>query len=329
MKLVRSRDRILSILVTLCEGDIYDHNCTNCLPGYEGRHCERNPFLTIFRVLEIGRNISESFVSEFDFETLADLIEFIHLIERRIRLTSVQSSVIVCDSREVEEAINRNLLQTENDDRDLANKNLETSDALLSEAMDFIQNVSFILQRVAPLQTLLENATEQLEYHRGILARLNPRYIQKFVIPAADHAEHLSQQAIYLSNATQTASQFPLLAAKVYDDIINNIEGAELVAMQTYNTADRAFTSTRFDIKIKLFFFEKKSQMLIEEIVERKLDVENSQITLGKQKDIIENISDDIKLVLTSLMDFKTNMDVLPRSKPFITLFYPVIFKQK
>lgn len=57
----------------------------------------------------------------------------------------------------------------------------------------------FTFQKIPPLETLLSNATEQLEYHRGILARLNPRYIQKFVIPAAEHAEHISKQALYLS----------------------------------------------------------------------------------------------------------------------------------
>lgn len=44
-----------------------------------------------------------------------------------------------------------------------------------------------------------------------------------------------------LFSGTKIASQFPLLAAKVYDDIIDNIEAAEQVAGQTYSTADRAY----------------------------------------------------------------------------------------
>lgn len=50
-----------------------------------------------------------------------------------------------------------------------------------------------------PLQKLLENATEQVEHRRGILARINPRYIQKFVVPAIEHAEHIAKQAFYLA----------------------------------------------------------------------------------------------------------------------------------
>lgn len=37
------------------------------------------------------------------------LSDFIHLIERRIRLPSVKASVIVCDSREIEEEIHVSL----------------------------------------------------------------------------------------------------------------------------------------------------------------------------------------------------------------------------
>lgn len=44
-----------------------------------------------------------------------------------------------------------------------------------------------------------------------------------------------------LFSGTKIASQFPLLAAKVYDDIIDNIEAAEQTAGQTYSTADRAY----------------------------------------------------------------------------------------
>ncbi|GFV46525.1 laminin subunit alpha-1 [Trichonephila clavipes] len=266
-------------------------------------------------------NVSTFSYEEETLNNLTNLFsEFIHLIERKVRLTSVQSSVIVCDSREVEESINRNLLQAEND-RVLANQNLEKSTIMLAEALDFIQNVSFILDKVLPLQTLLENATEQLEYHRGILARLNPRYIQKFVIPAAEHAEHLSQQAMYLTNlfsATQVASQFPLLAAKVYDDIINNIEAAEQIAMQTYNTADRALyeadPKTPDSISNQAILLRRKSERLMQDAADLKLDVQAALMKLGKKKIILDKISDDIKLVLSSLEDFKENMDALPRN---------------
>ncbi|KAF8792889.1 Laminin subunit alpha-1 like protein [Argiope bruennichi] len=509
-----------------CEGDIYDHNCTNCLPGYEGKHCERcslgyygvptmpggscqpcncNPYGSLdrvcdrmtgqcycrrgiggrdctmcsarhiltdvgckscddecigpllndaeflkaisnyFHVLDVGLNISQNFEAEFDFETLADLMylrgrdinirgphlafnalevkedaeilyklldkiwtqisesvqhlqeqgsnlnfsnaavaerivfaemvleemkkrdideirqeveremrkasqiseavknaimnvstfsvdeekinnltklfsEFIHLIERKVRLTSVQSSVIVCDSREVEETINRNLIQVEND-RELANKNLEMSSTLLTEALDAMQNISYILEKVIPLQELLENATEQLEYHRGILARLNPRYIQKFVIPAADHAEHLSQQATYLSNlfsATKTASQFPLLAAKVYDDIINLVEGAEQVAKNAYTTADRAFYEAdpkiQDSISNQAIVLRKKSEMLLLRSNAVKEKVQGKQEILSKQRKTINQINEDIKLIVSSVADFKEDMDSLPRN---------------
>lgn len=57
----------------------------------------------------------------------------------------------------------------------------------------------FLLQAATPLQKLLENATEQVEHQRGILARINPRYIQKFVVPCSEHAEHIAKQSLYLA----------------------------------------------------------------------------------------------------------------------------------
>lgn len=52
-----------------------------------------------------------------------------------------------------------------------------------------------------------------------------------------------------LFSGTKIASQFPLLAAKVYDDIIDNIEAAEQIAGQTYSTADRAY----YEVNIIIF----------------------------------------------------------------------------
>lgn len=57
-------------------------------------------------------NVSTFSIDEERINNLTNLFsEFIHLIERKVRLTSVQSSVIVCDSREVEERINVRIIR--------------------------------------------------------------------------------------------------------------------------------------------------------------------------------------------------------------------------
>lgn len=63
------------------------------------------------QVSEAVKSAIMNFTSfEVEEETLMNLTnifsEFIHLIERSVRLTSVKSSVIVCDSRETEGKIN-------------------------------------------------------------------------------------------------------------------------------------------------------------------------------------------------------------------------------
>ncbi|XP_054719082.1 laminin subunit alpha-1-like [Uloborus diversus] len=225
------------------------------------------------------------------------LSDFIHLIERKIRLTSVKSSIMVCDNREIVANIH-----------------------LLADAEKFISNVSSILEEALPLQLLLENATQQLEHHRGILARVNPRYIQKFVIPAVEHAEHITQQAEYLQDlfsSSKIASQFPLLAAKVYDDIMDNIDGAEQVALQTYNSADRAYYEAepgrKDSISSQAVVFKKRSRQLKEEAEEQRLDVLAAQTSLERKLKVLKKISEDIKLVISSVDDFKKDINSLTK----------------
>ncbi|KFM68919.1 Laminin subunit alpha-2, partial [Stegodyphus mimosarum] len=247
------------------------------------------------------------------------LSEIIHLIERRVRLKSVQSSVIVCDGRELESKIYDNINLAENN-RNLAEASLQSSVVLLEEAKDFLANVSTILERALPLQMLLENATEQVEHHRGILARINPRYIQKFVIPAAEHADFISQQALYLSNlfsSTYKASQFPLIAAKVYEDIIDNIELAEQIAGNAYSAADRAYyevntgrknSLTRQGIEIKKISLDLKEDA--DNLKQYFLAV---QMALERRQKVINKTAEDINLVINSLTEFKEDIDALPR----------------
>nr|XP_042897336.1 laminin subunit alpha-1 isoform X3 [Parasteatoda tepidariorum] len=276
------------------------------------------------QILDAVQNVIMDFkvftAGEETLRSLSDLLtEFIHLIERRIRLTSVKSSVIVCEAREIEDKINNDISEGEKA-KNIAKENLEVSENLLVESENLLGNVSVILEKAMPLQALMENATEQLEHHRGILARLNPRYIQKFVVPAAEHAEHISQQALYLSNlfkSAQVASKFPLMAAKVYEDIIDNIESAVIAARKTLSDAQRTYNEAdpnfKNSISSQATILHKRSGKLTNQASMRMIEVKNLTDDIKKFKARIKKISDDIMHIVTSLAEFKDDIDVLPR----------------
>ncbi|UYV76876.1 LAMA2 [Cordylochernes scorpioides] len=96
----------------------------------------------------------------------------------------------------------------------------------------------------------LENATDTLEQHRSILARLNPEYHERYVLPAQRHADSLHKRAAQLAllfNATREVSEFPLRAAKIYQTIIDALDAAEQAAKRASLAADLAHKEVSSD----------------------------------------------------------------------------------
>ncbi|XP_035204465.1 laminin subunit alpha-1-like [Stegodyphus dumicola] len=178
-------------------------------------------------------------IAELD-TALADLVI---KIDEKVRKPSERALEISRAGKAREKAV-RGIVDEISGYIDSSNMTLKEADDLLSKAKSAIIDGAVKFEYLPRLLRDLSNATDRLDEHRGILTHLNPLYKEKYVIPAQKHADQLESQSERLANlflATKELSQFPLQAAKAYQNIVDAILAAELAAQEAETAAERAY----------------------------------------------------------------------------------------
>ncbi|XP_075729518.1 wing blister isoform X1 [Rhipicephalus microplus] len=125
-----------------------------------------------------------------------------------------------------------------------ANASLVEAREWLRKARDAIIDAAFKFDELPRLLMEISNATDALEERRGTLDRLNPEYRDKYVAGCKRHADDMGIRVGALADqfrTTQEVSEYPLRAARVYQNIVDALHDAEEAAGKAADAADRAF----------------------------------------------------------------------------------------
>lgn len=161
----------------------------------------------------------------------------------------------------------------------------------------------------------LENATNQVEVRRSILARLNPEYTDRYVKPCMAHIGDLKirlDHLIGLFNATREVSQYPLQAATVYQKIVDALAAAEVAAKRAFDAAERAYRTaypgTEDALTRQAALAKERSYKLLEEARNlRDKQVPELERNLAKKRYMLDTVSD-------SLVNSERNLDLINRA---------------
>nr|CAD7455143.1 unnamed protein product [Timema tahoe] len=96
----------------------------------------------------------------------------------------------------------------------------------------------------------LHNLTWSVEKLEGILYRLNPLYLDKYVIPAQKHVDILLRRVLNyteLFNPTRHNATVALRASKAYQDIVDALDEALTAAMNARNAGEEAYKTAHPD----------------------------------------------------------------------------------
>nr|CAD7199120.1 unnamed protein product [Timema douglasi] len=96
----------------------------------------------------------------------------------------------------------------------------------------------------------LHNLTWSVEKLEGILYRLNPLYLDKYVIPAQKHVDILLRRVLNyteLFNPTRHNATVALRASKAYQDIVDALDEALTAAMNARNAGEQAYKTAHPD----------------------------------------------------------------------------------
>ncbi|GBO14279.1 hypothetical protein AVEN_254744-1, partial [Araneus ventricosus] len=208
---------------------------------------------------------------------------------------------------------------------DAANLTLKEADELLNLAKAAIIDGAVKFEFLPRLLRDLENGTEKLDEHRAILARLNPLYKEKYVIPAQKHADELERQSNHLANlfkATKELSDIPLQAALAYQNIVDAILAAEKAAreaetaaenayQQAYPAAGEALTERAEKARAKSLELLAEAQKLNDE------KVPELEETMRQRKDALDDLSEDLAFGKRNNDVINRELDALPKGTVF------------
>ncbi|XP_015910992.1 laminin subunit alpha-1 isoform X2 [Parasteatoda tepidariorum] len=210
---------------------------------------------------------------------------------------------------------------------DSANKTLKEADELLGLANGAIIDAAVKFEFLPRLLRDLDNATNQLDEHQSILARLNPLYKEKYVIPAQKHADELERQSELLANlfrATKDLSKLPLEAAKAYQRIVDAILAADLAAREAEIAAENAYRQAYPDIGDALTEQADKArakslQLLLEAQKLNDEKVPELEEKMRERKNDLDNLAEDLAFGKRSNDIINRELDTLPKGvKPIL-----------
>ncbi|XP_076315810.1 laminin subunit alpha-1-like [Tachypleus tridentatus] len=184
--------------------------------------------------------------------------------------------------------------------RHSVNTTLSKAEELVNLARQALEDAVFKFKELARLQNELLNATENVEEKHGILALLNPKYKEKFVVPAQEHAEELWKQAQQLQDrfsATKEVSDLPLKAAKAYKDIVDALTAAENAAREAETAAERAYNvaypGTDDALTKQAEIARTRSEKLLKEAADLRDEIPKLRNRLEDKKNNLKKIQED------------------------------------
>ncbi|GFU33502.1 laminin subunit alpha-1 [Nephila pilipes] len=204
---------------------------------------------------------------------------------------------------------------------DASNQTLKEADELLSLASGAIIDAAVKFEFLPRLLRDLSNATDKLDEHRGILARLNPLYKEKYVIPAQKHADELEKQSNHLANlflATKELSDIPLQAAKAYQNIVDAILAAEVAAREAETAAENAYRQAYPDVGDALTDRADRARAKSLELLAEAQKLNDEKIPeleqkMRQRKNDLDGLSEDLAFGKRSNDIINRELDALPK----------------
>ncbi|OQV23620.1 Laminin subunit alpha-2 [Hypsibius exemplaris] len=121
---------------------------------------------------------------------------------------------------------------------------LEKSQSLLYNSTRAKQNATKAFEEAQMTLKGFQEALAVLQNTSGILEDLNPEYREKYFQPALDHSRELSEKADMLAELFDSAkaeAKDPMIAARVYDKIVDQVNEAENITTKVTSTVDGVF----------------------------------------------------------------------------------------
>ncbi|XP_055952530.1 laminin subunit alpha-1-like isoform X1 [Argiope bruennichi] len=204
---------------------------------------------------------------------------------------------------------------------DSANLTLKEADELLTLAKAAIIDGAVKFEFLPRLLRDLENATEKLDEHRAILARLNPLYKEKYVIPAQKHADELERQSNHLANlfrATKELSDIPLQAALAYQNIVDAILAAEKAAREAETAAENAYQQAYPGVGEALTERAEKARARSLELLAEAQKLNDEKVpeleeTMRQRKNALDDLSEDLAFGKRNNDIINRELDALPK----------------
>lgn len=248
------------------------------------------------------------------------LSEIINIVQLKVQNPTQTAFRLVQQSRPtmhfISEAIENSTAHAE-----IANVTLIEARRLLDMAKAVLIDASVTWDIVPRLLAEMDNTTGLIEQRRSILARLNPEYSEKYVIPCQRHADDLLRQVQFLQglfNATRDVAEYPLQAAKVYQKIIDALAAAEIAAKRAYEAAERAYKSAYPGTDDALTEKAKKAKQKSEQLLEQARDLRDRKVPelereLAKKRYALDGLAEEISAGRRNLDLINKALDALPK----------------
>ncbi|CAN7938715.1 unnamed protein product, partial [Ixodes hexagonus] len=214
----------------------------------------------------------------------------------------------------------QNLVDGSLDQEEKANASLVEAREWLRKAKDAIIDASFKFDELPRLLAELQNDTNALEERRGLLDRINPEYREKYVKTCQRHAAEMMAEVGRLADqfkTTQEVSEYPLRAAKVYQNIEDALKDAEEAARKASEAADRAFNEayprSGESLRHRAVAARERSEDLLQQAKQlRDEDIPELQYAMRAKKNALKALENDIGDGVRAVAAINRELDKLP-----------------
>jgi laminin alpha 1/2 len=254
-------------------------------------------------------------------DRLAALLrDILSIVQQKVQPPTQTALRLVQESRPIQRFV-LEAIQNSSSHADVANRTLIEARALLEAAKNALIEAAVTYDILPRLLNEVDNGTHLIEERRSILARLNPEYTEKYVIPCQQHAEDLMRQVLHLAglfNATRDVAEYPLQAAKVYQKIIDALAAAEDAAKKANAAAERAYKEAYPGTDDALTIRARKAKQRSEELLEQAKDIRDNRVPelereLAKKRYRLDVITEDITNGKRNLDLINRALDMLPK----------------
>ncbi|XP_029841229.2 laminin subunit alpha-1 [Ixodes scapularis] len=247
------------------------------------------------------------------------LSEMIRRIENEVQKPTARALSLLEGQLRSLNAI-QNLIDGSMGQAEKANASLVEAREWLRKAKDAIIDASFKFDELPRLLAELQNDTNALEERRGLLDRINPEYREKYVKTCQRHAAEMMAEVGRLADQfkkTQEVSEYPLRAAKVYQNIEDALKDAEEAARKASEAADRAFDEAYprngESLRHKAAAARERSEDLLQQAKQlRDDDIPELQYSMRAKKNMLKALENDIGDGVRAVAAINRELDKLP-----------------